>query len=145
MKYTTSQEGLELIASFEGCELTAYRCPAGVLTIGYGHTGDDVYEGQEITEDEAFELLAQDVKTAENCVNAQNLEIEQHQFDALVSFVYNVGSGNFKKSTLLRKVRENAMDESIRDEFMKWVQAGGKILDGLVARRNAEADLYFLE
>lgn len=145
----TSETGLKLIAQFEGCELTAYRCPAGVWTIGYGHTGKDVKPGMTITEDKAFELLGQDIVKTETFVNrllssqinAGN--ITQGMFDALVSFAYNCGTGNLQKSTLLKKVLANPQDSTIANEFAKWNKAGGRVLPGLVKRRKAEAELYF--
>ena len=145
----TSETGLKLIAQFEGCELTAYKCPAGVLTIGYGHTGKDVKPGMTITEDTAFELLGKDIMKTETVVNkllsrqiAQG-NITQGMFDALVSFAYNCGTGNLQKSTLLKKVLANPQDSSIANEFAKWNKAGGKVLPGLVKRRKAEVEQYF--
>lgn len=138
----TSKNGIDLIARHEGLRLKAYRCPAGILTIGYGHTGN-VREGQTITEDYAKYLLASDLSTAENAVNRQNLNINQNQFDALVSFVFNVGSGNFLKSTLLKKIKVNPNDTLIAAEFDRWNKAAGKVLPGLVKRRLDEAKLYF--
>lgn len=143
MEMKTSNEGLELIRRHEGCRLEAYRCPAGVLTIGYGHTGSDVTEGMRITAAQATELLRKDVAWAEEAVNRERLNIGQRQFDALVSFVYNVGAANFKSSTLLRKIKANPEAQDIRDEFAKWNKTGGRVLPGLTARRKAEADLYF--
>lgn len=145
----TSETGLKLIAQFEGCELTAYKCPAGVLTIGYGHTGKDVKPGMTITKDKAFELLGQDIVKTETVVNrllssqinAGN--ITQGMFDALVSFAYNCGTGNLQKSTLLKKVLANPQDSSIANEFAKWNKAGGRVLPGLVKRRKAEVEQYF--
>lgn len=145
----TSETGLKLIAQFEGCELVAYKCPAGVLTIGYGHTGKDVKPGMTITEDKAFELLGQDIVKTETVVNRLlssqiNVgNITQGMFDALVSFAYNCGTGNLQKSTLLKKVLANPQDSSIANELAKWNKAGGKVLSGLVKRRKAETELYF--
>jgi lysozyme len=114
-----------------------------VLTIGYGHTGADVTAGKTITQAEAERLLRADVQWAEDAVNAALPGINQNQFDALVSFVFNVGAGAFASSTLLRKAKVNANDPAIRAEFAKWKNAKGKVLPGLVKRRAAEADLYF--
>jgi len=139
----TSALGLSLIKKYEGLELKAYRCPANILTIGYGHTGSDVFEGMEITEDEATELLKKDVLSAEKTVNRLcNGLINQNQFDALVSFVYNCGSGNFSNSTLLKRIKTNTSDALIRDAFMMWIKANGKVLKGLQKRREEEANLF---
>lgn len=136
----TSQKGINLIKQFEGCELEAYKCPAGIWTIGYGHTVD-VYKGMKITEKEAEILLIDDLPKYEKY--AQDFAINQNQFDALVSFIYNVGSGNFMKSTLRKKIMAGANEQEIRNEFAKWRRGGGKILPGLVKRRKAEADLFY--
>lgn len=140
----TSDKGIDLIKRFEGYEEKAYRCPAGVLTIGYGHTGG-VYEGQVCTREQAERWLREDLRSAENAVNALEpaRPLRQCEFDALVSFVYNLGQGNFRDSTLRRKVLANPDNPTIRDEFRRWVYADGRMLPGLVARREAEADLYF--
>jgi len=139
----TSNKGIALIKSFENFEAKAYKCPAGVLTIGYGHTGVDVKVGQVITEQRACELLSIDLSTAERTVNNQNLKINQNQFDALVSFVYNCGAGNFQKSTLLKIIKVNPNSINITKAFLKWNKGGGKILNGLTRRRKEEANLYF--
>lgn len=138
-----SEQGIELIKSYESCVLKAYRCPSGVMTIGYGHTGD-VRPGQVITEHKALEFLRRDLNIAEACVNtAINKPLCQNQFDALCSLVYNVGCGAFLRSTLLKKIKVNPSDEAIGDEFRRWVYSSGKILPGLVKRRAAESELYF--
>ena len=139
----TSKRGIDLLKAHEGLRLTAYNCSAGVLTIGYGHTGPDVTAGKTITQAAAEQLLTADLRWAEEAVNAALPGINQNQFDALVSFVYNVGAGAFKSSTLLRKAKANANDPAIRAEFAKWRNGGGKVLPGLVKRRAAEAELYF--
>ena len=139
-----SEKGVTLIKQFEGLALRAYLCPAGVLTIGYGHTGKDVFAGQTITEADASELLRKDVARFEAAVNRYVAsEINQNQFDALVSFTYNVGEGALQKSSLLRLVNNNPSDPAIQQAFLMWTKAGGKILPGLERRRKAEADLYF--
>ncbi len=144
----TSQKGISLIKKYEGCKLTAYLCPANVPTIGYGHTGKDVTKAdvgkKKITPAEAEVLLVSDLPKYANGVE-RNVKstINQNQFDALVSFVYNLGEGNFKSSTLLKKINKNPNDTTIRNEFAKWVKAGGKTLAGLVKRRADEAELYF--
>jgi len=133
--------GLKLIKEFEGLRLKAYRCPAGVLTIGYGHTGG-VREGQVLTQEEAEELLKKDLLVFERGVrNYVKVPLTDNQFSALVSFSYNVGLGAFGKSTLLRKL--NARDyNGAATEFAKWNKGGGKVLLGLTRRRTAEKELF---
>lgn len=140
-----TQEGIELIKSFEGLRLKAYKCPAGVWTIGYGHT-KGVKGGDVITEQEAEDMLKKDVVGFEiNVRGAVIPNLNDHQYDALTSFAYNVGLGNFRKSTLLRLINSGiTAREDITNQFMRWVYAGGKKLTGLVRRRTAEAELYFL-
>lgn len=140
----TSERGLALIKEHEGYRDTAYRCPAGEWTIGFGHTSG-VKEGQRCTPMDAGRWLKEDIAAAEREVSfqTQGVPLRQCQYDALVSFVFNLGSSNFRKSTLLKKVRANPDSPSIRDEFGKWIYGGGRVLPGLVARREAEADLYF--
>lgn len=150
MKITKiGNEGINLIKRFEGLKLKPYICPAGVPTIGYGNT---FYENgtrvkmtdPAITEERATELLKNSLISFEKYVDSYCIDtITQNQFDALVSFCFNVGPANLKKSTLLKKVNANSNDESIRAEFMKWTKGGGRVLKGLVTRRTAEADLYF--
>ena len=138
----TSPKGISLIKEFEGLRLKAYKCPGGVWTIGYGHTAG-VRPGMVITEAQAEEFLKEDLFSCENAVNNQKLSINQNQFDALVSLIYNIGIGNFQKSTLLRKARVNLNDNSIMDEFLKWVYSKGRVLPGLQRRRLREMKLYF--
>lgn len=134
---------------WEGCRLKAYRCPAGVLTIGYGHTGPDVKPGMEITAPQAVALFNADVDKFARSVEASlaGVSLKQKQFDAVVSLAYNIGLSGLKKSTLYRKVKANPDDPTIRTEFMKHVNARAngvlKPLPGLVKRRRAEADHYF--
>lgn len=137
-----SDKAYALIRRFEGKSNKAYQDSAGVWTIGYGHTGG-VVKGQTISDDEVERLLAEDVAVAENAVNAQHLTLTQDQFDALVDFVFNLGAGNFQKSTLLKKLKADPNDPTIYDEFLRWVYAGGVKLLGLVRRRTDEANLYF--
>jgi lysozyme len=143
------QKGLDLIKSFEGLYLKPYLCPANVPTIGYGNT---FYENKAkvtlkdpiITEARAIELLTWSLSSFEQYVDAYCIDtITQNQFDALVSFCYNLGPANLKSSTLLKKVNANPNDPTIRAEFLKWNKAGGKALAGLTRRRTAEANLYF--
>lgn len=139
----TSIKGIDLIKRFEGLKLTAYKCAAGVLTIGYGHTGSDVKPGMSITRERAEQLLVSDLERFEKGVDALNMKVNQNQFDALVSFSFNLGVAALSGSTLVKKARVNPNDPAIRTEFAKWVNAGGKRLDGLVRRRTDEASLYF--
>ena len=137
-----SIDAYELIKQFEGLRLEAYLCPAGIWTIGYGHTSG-VSPNSFITIQEADEYLHRDVATIEMQLNKLNLSLRQCQWDAIVSFVFNVGIGNFKSSTLLAKIRTNPDDNSIMDEFLRWVYANGKVMKGLQKRRLAEMKLYF--
>lgn len=138
----TSKNGLDLTRDHEGLRLQAYKCPAGVWTIGYGHTATAA-GGMVITARQADELLERDITVAERAVLSHGLTLNQNQFDALVSFVFNVGSGNFARSSLLRKVRANPNDPLIAGQFARWNKGGGRVLPGLVRRREDEADLYF--
>ena len=135
------QEGLNLIKHFEGCELQAYKCPAGVWTIGYGHI-KGVSEGMTITQDEAEQMLIDEMAEYEGYVNKLvTVELNQNQFDAMVSWVYNLGGGNLSASTLLKVL--NAGDYAgVPAQMMRWNKAGGKVLEGLTRRRQAEADLF---
>lgn len=139
-----SERTYSLIRQFEGLRLTAYRCPSGVWTVGYGHTSG-VMPGMDITKEQAEELLRQDIATAEKIVSAECPNLRQCQFDALVSFVFNIGGGNFRKSTLLKKIKVNPDDNSIMEEFLRWVYSKGVVLPGLQKRRLAEMKLYFSE
>lgn len=132
----------EKIQEFEGLRLTAYKCPAGVWTIGYGHT-KGVKMGQTITKAQAETLLRGDLLPCEEYVRGLNLELTQGQFDALVDFCFNLGTAALQRSTLLQKIRTKADEQTIRGEFAKWVNAGGVRLQGLVKRRVWEADRYF--
>ena len=138
----TSPKGIALIKEFEGLRLKAYKCQGRVWTIGYGHTAG-VKSGMVIFETQAEEYLKADLIAFENYLNGLGLAINQNQFDALISFIYNVGTGNFSRSTLLRKVRANPQDNSIMDEFLRWVNSKGRVLPGLQRRRLAEMKLYF--
>ena len=140
--FTTSSKGLDLIKTFEGCELKAYVCPAGVLTIGYGHTGPEVTPGMEITTAEAEELLRTDLIRFERVVDGHvTVEIKQCQFDALVSFTYNCGPDAFKNSTLLRLLNASDYDGAAA-QFDRWVNGPSGPLAGLVRRRDAEEALF---
>jgi len=146
-----SDKGLRLIKKFEGLRLEPYLDIVGVPTIGYGNT---YYENgtrvdlsdESITEAKAELMLKNILKYYEEGVNMYvKKDINQSQFDALVSFSYNLGVGALQKSTLLKKTNINPCDETIKHEFLRWVKAGGKILQGLVKRRKEEAALYFQE
>lgn len=138
----TSQRGINLIKSFESLRLEAYRCPAGIYTIGYGHTAG-VRRGDVIDERRAEQLLADDLKKFEAVVNRECPGINQNQFDALVSFTFNLGETNLRKSTLLKCVKANSDGQNIYTEFLRWNKSKGEVLPGLIRRRKAEADLYF--
>jgi len=137
----TSQKGLDLIKSFEGLRLSAYRCPADIPTIGYGTTSG-VKMGDTITKERAEEMLREDVKRFEDQVlRLVKVPLTQGQFDALTSFVYNLGPGNLSNSTLLRLL--NAGDyKGAAAQFDRWNKAGGKVLAGLARRRAAERALF---
>lgn len=137
-----SKKLIEAIKEFEGFRSKAYKCPAGALTIGYGHT-KDVKKGQTITHEEAEKLLKRDLIEYECFVERLNVTCKQEKFDALVDFAYNLGCAALEGSTLLKKIRACRPDDEIRAEFMKWVYAGGKKLKGLETRRKWEADRYF--
>ena len=143
---SVSQNGINLLSSFEGCELAAYLCPAKVWTIGFGTTvypsGVKVKKGDTCTEAQAKSYMAHDLKKFEQAVNgAVNIPLNQNQFDALVSLAYNIGTGAFNKSTLVKKL--NAGDiRGAADQFDVWVNAGGKRMQGLVNRRAKEKEVF---
>ena len=135
------QKGIELIKHFEGCELEAYKCPAGVWTIGYGHI-KGVSEGMSITQEQAEQMLLDELKEYENYINELvTVNLSQNQFDALVSWVYNLGPANLKSSTLL-KVLNSGDYAGVPDQIERWNKAGGKVLEGLIRRRQAESSLF---
>ena len=139
-----SQGGLDtLLKKFEGCKLKAYRCPANVCTIGYGHTSSagapEVRDGMIITQADAETILRQDLIKYERSVqDLVKVKLTQNQFDVLVDFAYNAGVGNLKSSTMLKKVNAGDLD-AVPAELMKWTKGGGKVLPGLVRRRQAES------
>ena len=141
-----SNNGLNLIKQFEGLRLNAYDDGVGVWTIGYGTikypNGTLVKKGDKITQTQADQYIANDVATFERSVNMLvNVPLTQNQFDALVSFTYNLGATNLNASTLLKKL--NAKDhKGASAEFQKWNKAGGKVMTGLVRRRKAEMELF---
>ena len=141
-----SQTGLDLIKRFEGCELEAYQDAVGIWTIGYGHTGPNVHEGLKITQAHADAILAQDVGRFASGVAANvRVALNQSEFDALVSFAFNVGLGAFRTSTLLKLLNNNTDRGTVASEFLRWNKAGGKVLEGLTKRRNAEKALFLLK
>lgn len=140
-KMTISRKGLALIKDFEGLRLGAYLCPAGVWTIGYGHT-KGVKPSQKISQEQADDFLIEDVAPVERLLNALGINFRQEQFDALVSWIFNLGSGNFVNSTMAKKIHLDGSDEEITDQMVKWVNANKKPLVGLKKRRIAEANMF---
>ena len=137
-----SEKGLDLIKKYEGLKLTAYLCPANVWTIGYGSTGKHVKQGMTITEEEADQLLKDDVSRFEDCINdGIDVELTQEEFDALVCFAFNVGCGAFMGSTL-RKLINEGKKTAAAQQFLRWDKAGGKVLAGLARRRADERALF---
>jgi len=136
-----SQEGLGLIKKFEGCELEAYVCAAGVWTIGYGST-KGVKEGDNISQEEADKLLLHEMDEYEGYITDNvTVDLKQNQFDSLVSWVFNLGPTNLKASTML-KVLNLGNFEGVPEQMKRWNKANGKTLDGLIRRREAEALLF---
>ncbi len=155
-----SQKGIDLIKGFEDCILTAYNCPAGIPTIGYGHTGCDVYIGRKITKIDAERILQNDLKI--HCNNVRKLvkvPLNQNQFDALVSLEFNIGYGNFASSTLLKLLNTHMITKEQPKDFYLKIQmrklmkrstkgcfvfdSSNKVLSGLVRRRKTEQELFF--
>ncbi len=136
-----SEEGISLIKSYEGCELKAYQDSVGVWTIGYGHI-KDVKEGDQINQDEAEHLLKEEMPEYEGYINDMvKVPLQQNQFDALCSWVFNLGPKNLSESTLLRVLNDQKYNE-VPEQIKRWNKAGGVILGGLVKRREAEANLF---
>ena len=144
-----NDDGYKLICEFEGLRLKPYLCSNRISTIGYGNTyypnGKRVtLLDDAITKEYAFEIFKTIAdKFAKRVDDMVTSEITQNQFNALVSFAYNVGTGAFATSTLLKKVNNNSNDVAIKNEFLKWVRANKKVIQGLVNRRNKEALIYF--
>lgn len=140
-RFQISQKGIDMIAGFEGCRLTAYKCPAGVWTIGYGHT-QGVHQGQTITEEQAKKMLAEDLRQYSKCVNdlinnkTIAFSVNQNQFDALTSFCYNCGSGSLRH---LVKGRDAA---AVAEHMTAYNKVNGAVLPGLDRRRKAEKKLF---
>ncbi len=143
-----NKQGYDLIKKFEGLKLIAYQDSVGILTIGYGNiTYEDfskVKKGDKISQqraDEVFQFFANRFAKQVDAVITAN--VTQNQFNAVVSLAYNIGIGAFSKSTLLKKLNKNPNDSTIKDEFLKWVNAGGRKIQGLVNRRTEESKIYF--
>ena len=137
-----SKAGLDIIKQYEGCRLTSYKCPAGVWTVGFGWT-EGVTPGMTITRAQAEELLTRGVVQYEKAVQDAigDAKTSQNQFDAMVSLCYNIGPANFRKSSVLREHKEGKF-AAAADAFLMWNKAAGKVLSGLVKRREAERSLY---
>lgn len=140
---TTTEILEDKLKAFEGLSLRAYTCPGGKLTIGYGHTGQDVREGDRISEYWARELLKSDIAEAERQVKELNVTKTEGQLDALVSLCLNVGIGRLKSSTLLKVIRQGGSKAQITHEWKRWNKAAGKVLPGLVKRREWEVKRFF--
>lgn len=143
-KYRSSNTLVAAIKSFEGYRATPYKCAGGKWTIGYGHT-HDVTAQMRVTPEQAHRLLKKDLRIVEESVNGLGVCKTQGQFDALCDFAFNLGFGALEGSTLLFMIRRNAKEQFIREQFARWVRAGGKVCAGLVKRRAWEADRYFEE
>lgn len=135
-----SEAGIKLICKWEEFRSYAYVCPAGLWTIGYGHTGGvKPTDKIDIAQGEAY--LRQDLEIVERCLNALKLKLNQNQYDALCSLIFNIGIGKFKRSTMLRYLQAKQYDKASA-EFLKWRKANGKVLKGLEARRKDEQELF---
>ncbi len=144
LKMKTNKRALQIIKSCESLRLQSYLCPAGVWTIGYGHT-QGVKPGQTITEAQAEKFLQEDIEQKERALDGLlSFRLNENQYSALVSWVYNLGEGNFAKSTLRKVINADPNDrEGIAREWLRWNKSGGKELRGLTIRRQMELDLYF--
>lgn len=138
---TISNNGMNLIKEFEGCRLFAYRDSVGVATIGYGHTSG-VKMGQAITQQQADEFLRTDLQECEKTLNECGINFRQEQFDALCSWIFNLGRTAFLNSTMLQRIQAYRADIEVTDQLVRWHNAGGKPLRGLKRRRIAEANLF---
>jgi lysozyme len=137
----TSEPGKEFIKDFEGCKLEAYQCSGGVWTIGYGHTRH-VQEGDKITSKEADAFLVKDIEMVEHHVNRLvNVHLLTNEWDAVVSWCFNLGCGNLRASTMLRVINAGDIDK-VSEQIVRWDKAGGKVVAGLTRRRKAEAQLF---
>lgn len=136
-----SQKGIDLIKRFEGCKLYAYRDSVGVPSIGFGHT-KGVKMGMSITQSQAESFLKDDLKPCEQALNRIGVNFTQNQFDALCSWIFNLGTANFSSSTMRKYIVARKSDVEITDQLVKWHNAGGKPLTGLKRRRAAEANMF---
>jgi len=137
----TSEPGKEFIKDFEGCKLEAYQCSGGVWTIGYGHTRH-VQEGDKITNKEADAFLVKDIEMVEHHVDRLvNVHLLRNEWDAIVSWCFNLGCGNLRSSTMLRVINSGDIDK-VSEQIVRWDKAGGKVVAGLTRRRKAEAELF---
>jgi len=145
-----SNQGKALIKQSEGCKLSAYKDSVGIPTIGYGHT-KDVRMGMVITQATAEQYLKDDLQPVEKILNGMGINFKQNQFDALCSWLFNLGASKFNSSTLKKYIVANKSDIEIGDQIIRWVYAGDKPLLGLKRRRIAEAnmfvgkDIYYLD
>lgn len=137
-----NEAGINLIKSFESLRLNSYLCPAKVWTIGYGHTGKNIKKGMTITEEQANDYLKNDLVYFENIVSKSvEVDLNENQFSALVSFVFNIGEGSFLASTLL-KLLNNGDYKGAAEQFLRWNKSNGKVLPGLTRRRKEEVELF---
>lgn len=134
---------LNLIKKWEGCSLKSYKDMIGIWTIGYGQTGDDIKEGLEITQEKAdIWLLNKLYELSFQLDKAMKVSVSDNQFCALLSLIYNIGIGNFRRSSLLSKLNDGADFDDIAEEFLKWNRAGGHLVEGLTNRRKEEKELF---
>lgn len=140
----TNKQALQIIQSCESLRLQSYLCPGGVWTIGYGHT-KGVKPGQSITREQAEKFLQEDIEQKERALDGLlSVRLNDNQYSALVSWVFNLGEGNFAKSTLRKVINADPNNrDSITREWLRWNKSGGKELRGLTIRRQMELDLYF--
>ena len=140
-------KAIDIIKEFEGCQLQSYLCPAKVWTIGWGTTiypnGEKVKQGETITQEQAETYLNDTIQKVKDQLLKLKLRLNINQFEALTSFIYNIGIGQFKTSTLYAKAIINPNDPAIKNQFRRWDKSGGKVLNGLVKRRIIESNLYF--
>lgn len=139
----TSNIGIEIIKSFEGFSASAYHCPSGILTIGYGHVILKNEKYDHISIEEGEEILKRDLLKIERSVSKNIITpLFQNQFDALVSLTFNIGPGALQRSSLRQKINREAPICDIKDEFFKWVYSRGRVIPGLVKRRKLESEIY---
>lgn len=140
---TTSKKGYKFIKQEEGLKLDTYSCHAGVPTIGWGHTGKEVKKGMKISLEKAEAFLKNDIRWCETVIRKYvKIDLKQHEYDALISFIFNEGFVNFKNSTLLKMINKKAPICEIEYQFSRWIYGGGRILPILQRRRRHEIKLY---